>query len=195
MNVKMMPTSSIIPYAKNPRINDLAVAGLASSIKEFGFQQPLVIDSENTIIAGHTRLKAAIKLGLEKVPCVVANELTPTQIKAYRILDNKLSEKSQWDNDLLAAELTDLADFDFEPFDVDFSIIGFGIEDVPTPELSDQDKLPFREMTFTLHDDQYDEISRALSKAKKIGVPVCKNQNENGNAIAFICGRFINGSG
>lgn len=107
------------PYEKNPRKNDAAVNGVAESIKEFGFQQPLVIDSHNVIVAGHTRYKAAIKLGLDSVPCVRAEHLTKEQVKAYRILDNKLNELAEWDFEKLAEELEEIQS-DFATFDVAF---------------------------------------------------------------------------
>lgn len=114
--------SEIIPYDNNPRKNDNAVETLANSIKEFGFRQPIIIDEQNVIICGHTRLKAAKKLGLKKVPCVVATGLTPQQVKAYRLADNKIAEKSEWDMGLLDKELSSLddinmADFGFEQSD------------------------------------------------------------------------------
>lgn len=93
--------SELVPYAKNPRKNDTAVKAVAASIQEFGFRQPLVIDAKNEIIVGHTRLKAAQQLGLDTVPCVVAENLTEKQIQAYRILDNKVGEVATWDFDLL----------------------------------------------------------------------------------------------
>ncbi len=123
MDIIKKQTSELIPYARNPRINDAAVDSVAASIKEFGFKVPIIIDAENVIVCGHTRLKAAQKLGLEVVPCVVAADLTPSQIKAYRILDNKLTEKAEWDTELLRLELCELeADgFELEPFDVEFA--------------------------------------------------------------------------
>ncbi len=89
MIIEDIPISAVKPYEKNPRKNENAVNGVAESIKKFGFQQPLVIDKDGVIVAGHTRYKAALQLGLDTVPCVRANDLTPEQIKAYRILDNK----------------------------------------------------------------------------------------------------------
>jgi hypothetical protein len=121
MKIKLFNISEIKPYKNNPRINDASVKGVAESIKQFGFKQPIVIDADNIIIAGHTRLKAAKELGLKKVPCVIASDLSPEQIKAYRILDNKLAEKSEWDIELLNLELKELADFDFTEFDIDFN--------------------------------------------------------------------------
>jgi len=114
-------TADLIPYIRNPRKNDQAVDAISASIKEFGFLVPIVIDKEGVIVAGHTRTKAAQKLGLAEVPCLVADNLTPEQIKAFRILDNKLSEKAEWDFELLQLELAELPGFDFEKFEVDFS--------------------------------------------------------------------------
>ena len=94
----------IKPYEKNPRKNDNAVDAVASSISQFGFKNPIVIDGNNVIICGHTRYKAAKKLGLDVVPCVVASDLTDEQIKAYRLADNKVAELAEWDIDLLGEE-------------------------------------------------------------------------------------------
>lgn len=117
MNIEEIALSEIKPYEKNPRKNDSAVNGVAESIKQFGFQQPIVIDSNNIIVVGHTRYKAAEKLGLKTVPCVRASDLTPDQVKTYRILDNKLNELATWDFQSLSDELTNFQ-FDFGDFDV-----------------------------------------------------------------------------
>ena len=119
MKIIEKKTAELIPYARNPRKNDDAVNSVAASIKEFGFKQPIVIDAGGVVVAGHTRLKAAQKLGLETVPCVIASDLTPAQIKAYRLLDNKIAEKADWDFALLQVEIEDL-DLDLEQFDVEF---------------------------------------------------------------------------
>ena len=111
----------IKPYEKNPRKNDNAVDAVASSISQFGFKNPIVIDGNNVIICGHTRYKAAQKLGLNTVPCVVASDLTDEQIKAYRLADNKVAELAEWDIDLLGEELDGI-------FDIDMSDFGFDIE-------------------------------------------------------------------
>lgn len=94
MDVKNFPLTDLKPYEKNPRKNDNAVNAVANSIKQFGFKVPIVIDADNVIICGDTRYKAAQKLGLESVPCVVADDLTPEQIKAFRLVDNKTAELS-----------------------------------------------------------------------------------------------------
>ena len=111
----------IKPYEKNPRKNDSAVDAVANSIKEFGFKVPIVIDKDNVIVCGHTRYKAAKKLGLDVVPCVVADDLTDEQIKAYRLADNKVAELAEWDIDLLGEELDGIFDIDMSDFGFDLS--------------------------------------------------------------------------
>lgn len=108
MQIVEMKIGDIKPYEKNPRRNDNAVDKVANSIKEFGFKSPIIVDSDNVIIAGHTRHKAAQKLGLAVVPCVVAKDLTEAQVKAYRLADNKTAEFAEWDYGLLANELEQL---------------------------------------------------------------------------------------
>ena len=120
-NIVYKETNDLIPYANNPRLNDNAVDAVAASIKEFGFKVPIVVDRENVIINGHTRLKAAHKLGLKQVPCIVADDLTPEQVKAFRLADNKTSELAEWDMDKLDIELGEIPD-------IDISAFGFGIE-------------------------------------------------------------------
>ena len=125
----------IKPYEKNPRKNDNAVDAVASSISQFGFKNPIVIDGNNVIICGHTRYKAAKKLGLDVVPCVVASDLTDEQIKAYRLADNKVSELAEWDIDLLGEELDGI-------FDIDMSDFGFDlIEEEEETEII-EDEIP-----------------------------------------------------
>lgn len=120
MKIEDWDIEKLIPYARNPRKNSDTVDGLAASIKEFGFQQPIVVDVENVIVVGHTRYLAAKKLGLKKVPVHVAKELTPDQAKAYRIVDNKLQEKSKWDYELLQLELGEI-ELDLGAFDLTFT--------------------------------------------------------------------------
>jgi ParB-like chromosome segregation protein Spo0J len=106
--VEMRAVDSIKPYARNPRKNDRAVDAVTRSIKEFGFRQPIVVDAEGVIIVGHTRWKAAKKLGLAEVPVHIATDLTEAQKKAYRIADNRIQDISIWDVDLLVPELSEL---------------------------------------------------------------------------------------
>lgn len=109
------------PYEKNPRKNDKSVDKVAQSIDQFGFRVPVVIDKDNVIVCGHTRYKAAKKLHLASVPCVVADDLTDEQIKAYRLADNKVGEDSEWDIDLLQGELDDIIDIDMADFGFDLT--------------------------------------------------------------------------
>jgi ParB-like chromosome segregation protein Spo0J len=101
----MWKTERVKPYGNNPRVNDSAVGAVAKSIEEFGFRQPIVVDKEGAIVVGHTRWKAARKLGLKTVPVHVATDLTPAQARAYRIADNKTAELAEWDDGRLATEL------------------------------------------------------------------------------------------
>ena len=114
--IVMRKVAELKPYKNNPRKNDKAVDAVAASIKAFGFKQPIVIDVNDEVIAGDTRLKAAKKNGLDEVPCVVASDLTPEQVKAYRLADNKVGELAEWDWDLLAGEMRDLATVDMMQF-------------------------------------------------------------------------------
>lgn len=121
MQVVEKKITEIKPYEKNPRKNDNAVDAVANSIREFGFKSPVIIDKDNVIVCGHTRYKAAKKLGLDVVPCVVADDLTEEQIKAYRLADNKVSELAEWDIDLLGEELDGIFDIDMSDFGFDFA--------------------------------------------------------------------------
>lgn len=127
MNVIELGLNELIPYENNPRKNDDAVEQVANSIKEFGFKVPIVIDKNNVIVAGHTRLKAAKMLGLETVPCIVAVDLTEEQIKAFRLVDNKVAELADWDFDKLEAELALLS----------MDMTAFGFEDLIDEEEAD----------------------------------------------------------
>lgn len=121
MNIIELKLSEIIPYEKNLRNNDKAIEPVAKSIEEFGFKVPIVIDSNNVIVCGHTRYKAAQKLKLEKVPCIKADDLSEEQIKAFRLADNKTAELAEWDIDLLSEELFDISDIDMAEFGFDMT--------------------------------------------------------------------------
>ena len=124
MEIVNKKIEELIPYENNPRFNDDAVEYVAKSIKEFGFKVPIIIDKNNVIVAGHTRYKASLELGLEEVPTIVADDLTEEQVKAFRLADNKVSEKSSWNFELLDEELEDLdinmEDFGFEDLKIDW---------------------------------------------------------------------------
>lgn len=122
MQVQSMKIDEVKPYPNNPRNNDDGVEAVANSIKEFGWQQPIVVDKDNVIIVGHTRYKAAKKLGMDKVPVVVASNLSDEQVRAYRLADNKTGELTDWDMSLLDDELGDIADIDMSDFGFDLDL-------------------------------------------------------------------------
>ena len=131
MKVELMSIEKLVPYARNPRITAHAVDKVAASIKEFGFRQPIVVDSEMVIIVGHVRYQAAQKLGLKKVPVHVMEGATPEQVKAYRIADNRTGEEAEWDRELLQLEINELDTGDF-----DKSVLGFNEEELNSLRLS-----------------------------------------------------------
>ena len=144
MLVELRPIDSVTPYPDNPRRNDSAVAAVADSIKRFGFRQPIVVDGDNVIVVGHTRWKAAQRLGLKEVPVHVARELTPEQARAYRIADNQTNTIASFDDDLLIKEIMVLKAIDF-----DINALGFTPEQLsellaprPTEGLTDPDDVP-----------------------------------------------------
>lgn len=116
MNIVYMDINELKEYENNPRDNEAAVPYVKNSIKEFGFKVPIVVDADNVIIAGHTRLAAAKELGLREVPCIVANDLTEEQVKAFRLVDNKTHEASKWDIEKLAEELDSIMGIEMEDF-------------------------------------------------------------------------------
>ena len=134
MNIVYKKVKDLIPYENNPRNNDEAVDYVAKSIEEFGFKVPCVVSSDGVLITGHTRLKACKKLGIDEVPCIVADDLTEDQIKAFRIADNKVSEYSTWDNTKLAEELSDIM-MDMTQFGDDL----FKDDDTMNVELPEED--------------------------------------------------------
>ena len=141
--------NELIPYEKNPRkISDEAVNSVAESIQEFGFKNPILIDKNNVIVAGHTRRLASLKLGLERVPCVVVDDLTPQQIKALRLADNKTNELAGWDFRELDEELGDLLDMDMGRF-------GFSVNDID------------------ISDDMFADAEQTEKEPKMIKCPHC----------------------
>jgi len=138
MLIHVIPTEKITPYARNPRQNSgIPVAKVKASLKEFGWQQPIVVDKDMVIVVGHTRYAAALELGMTEVPVHIADTLTPAQIKAYRIADNRTGAESQWDMELLGLEIEDLKELDFNldltGFDAD-ELAGIELEGEPETE-------------------------------------------------------------
>lgn len=137
MQIETKSLSSLIPYARNPRKNAAAVATVKASLKEYGWQQPIVIDRENVIVVGHTRYLAALDLGLTEAPVKYADDLTPIQVKAYRLMDNKSHERAEWDTELLKLEVEELRELDFNldltGFDAD-ELAGIELDNSPATE-------------------------------------------------------------
>ena len=125
MDVQLLSPYDLLPYERNPRNNDETVDTVAKSIQEFGFRQPIVVDEDNIILAGHTRHLAALELELDKVPVHVAKGLDEAQKRSFRIMDNKSAEMSTWDRDMLKAELSEIANFDF-----DMTLTGFTLDEI-----------------------------------------------------------------
>lgn len=135
-SIIMMPIKDVHPYPNNPRVNKDAVDKVAASLRSFGFRQPIVVDKDHVIIAGHTRLEAARRLRMKEVPVLVADDLTDEQVRAYRLADNKTAEFSEWDIDKLGDELAEIPDIDMEEFGFDLS------EFMDQPEVVEDDYEP-----------------------------------------------------
>ena len=131
LKIEYMDAAELHPYENNPRHNDEAVEYVANSIREFGFKVPIIIDKDNVIVAGHTRLKAAERLGLTKVPCIRADDLSEDQVKAFRLADNKVSEFASWDLEKLEIELEDI--------EIDMSAFGMKIDDIKDIDADDEE--------------------------------------------------------
>ena len=196
---KTVSVDKLIPYARNSRTHSAEqVAQIAASIKEFGFLNPIIIDGDNSIIAGHGRVMAAQKLGIKELPCIEASHLSDTQRRAYIIADNKLAMNAGWDEDMLRIELDELGEMDFDLELTGFSLdeieaLGFDEgEEVGMPDLPDGDREPFQQKTFTLHDDQAAIVDDAVTLARTNPlVDTGLNENSNGNALALICQQWL----
>jgi len=150
-----LPIGEIRPYEKNPRKNAKAVKYVKASIEKFGFKQPIIVDSNRVIIAGHTRLEAAKSLGMAEVPCIVADDLTDAQVKALRLADNKVSEFAEWDLDLLGGELGELADIS----DIDMGDFGFDLSEFDNIGLNDEE-------TEVVEDEVPEEVEPVCKKGE-----------------------------
>ena len=185
MKVANRNLAELTPYAKNAKKHDSTqIANVAESIRQFGFVQPIVIDQNGVIVIGHCRALAAKKLGMKEVPCVCVDDLTPEQVNALRIVDNK-SNESPWDFDILADELADIS---LDGFDFDFGLEDEG-EDYSPDEfgddftLPDGDKPEICKKTFILHERQKELIEYAISVVKDDAKETFGNTNGNGNAL------------
>lgn len=171
----------LTPYENNPRNNDEAVPYVANSIREFGFKVPIVIDSDGVIIAGHTRYKAAHSLGMDTVPCIVADDLTPDQVRAFRIADNKVAEMAEWDENLLGLEISEV--------DLDMGDFGFDVvtdEDFGTDfELDDSDAPQGKTVSLFMTQEQFDYLTEAIEDVDRDSV-VMAGGNENADKVCEV---------
>lgn len=181
MEIKEIELSALKPYDKNPRKNDDAVNYVLKSIKSYGFKIPLVVDSDNVIVCGHTRFKAAQKLGFKSLPCVIADDLSDAQIKAFRIADNKVAEVAQWDDAFLIEELHDL-----ETLNIDMSVFGFDISSVGALRKSwaRTEKYCDLKRKFETHPCG-DVIVTSFYKVGKRGIPITEIKENPSNAELF----------
>lgn len=203
--IVMRATASLVGYARNSRTHDeRQVEALRKSITEYGFTNPILIDGDRGVIAGHGRIMAAEQLGMPEVPCIELRHLTNEQKRAYLIADNAIGTMSAWNEALLAQELADLSGVGIEAVDLGFSseevdrlmeIMGteFAKPLDAWPTLPSGDRAPIQQVTLTLHDDQVAMLNRAIKKARGMGPYVdTGNENSNGNAVARICEVFLN---
>lgn len=173
--------NDLTPYDNNPRLNDAAVDAVAKSIEEFGFKVPIVIDKDGVIVAGHTRLKAAKQLQIDEVPCIIADDLSDEELKAFRLADNKVSELAEWDWNKLGLELAKINEIDMLDFGFDELVSG---DDFDTDfTLPNNDEPLFKNMTFILSNTQFDVINDALDAIELTEYDKVDNSNTNGNKL------------
>lgn len=182
--------NSLKPYKKNARFNENAIAKVAESIKMFGFKNPCVIDKNDVLIVGHTRWASAKQLGLEKVPCIIADDLTPKQVKAFRLVDNRTSEFASWNYDLLQSELEtldiDLSDFEFPDLTYEDTLSAEELESI-----LDDDTDPTSE--YGKDDDDEETDSKDFSHKDEYKVEItCKNQTEQESLYYELVKRGLN---
>jgi len=200
LEVNYKKIKDLIPYVNNSRTHSVEqVQQIAASITEFGFTNPILLDEDNSIVAGHGRLMGANLLNMNEVPTITLTGLSKAQKKAYVIADNKLALNSGWDEDILQLELAELGELNFDysnlGFDFDFDIDSIDDEAEYKPDLPSGDREPIRNMTFTISDEQHELIEEVLKLAKEFPLqdPAGVNGNSNGNALYYICEVFKNG--
>jgi ParB-like chromosome segregation protein Spo0J len=202
-DVTICPLDSIVPYGENPKEHPQEqVDKIASSIQRFGWDQPIVVDGDGTIIKGHGRYQAAQKLGLDEVPVIEQPDLSDAEVRAARIADNRVAE-SEWNDELLATEFELLREQEmsieataFDSDEIDDVEKGLEPDEEEIEEafgdLPDGERDPIRQRTFTLAEEQLDTVETAVERAKDdadTDHPV--NSNENGNALAAVCEAYL----
>lgn len=197
MKLQYVDIEDLTPYKGNPRINDHAVDKVAQAIKEFGFKVPIIALEDGTIVDGHLRYKSALQLGLKKVPVILANDLSETQIKAFRLSVNRVSDIAEWDTDLLKYELNVLEELNY---DVDSLGFDFLLEDEEEEDSESEggngvgDYDDIAEVKYKLSNEQLDLVNRALKTAKEFPLqdPEGINDDMSGNALYAICELYLN---
>lgn len=200
---RMADIADLKPHPQNPnKHSDEQIALLAKNIRHLGWRHPIIVSKlTGYIVAGHARLQAAQVLNLASVPVDEQNFASETEERAYLIADNRIAElaeiQSQQIKDLLQELDTGEVDMDLTGYteaEIERLMTQFHVDEVGAPELKDGDRAPFRQATFTLHDEQWEKVEAAITKAKaEGGGQSAVNENSNGNALAWICGRFLRG--
>lgn len=185
VEIRQVAVGDLIPYVNNAKQHsEDQVTRIASSIREFGFVNPVLIDKALNIIAGHGRVLAAKKLGMETVPCVYVEGLTDAQRKAYILADNRLGELAEWDMNLVGLELGELSEMDFDIDLTGFELPNVDMDDFGTSfDLADGGKPEICQMTFTLHEEQKKAIQQAIDSVGDCVEETFGNTNRNGNAL------------
>jgi hypothetical protein len=196
--VETWPIERLRPYERNSRRHSPEQIGqIAASIRQWGWTMPILAADDGMVLAGHGRLAAGKLLGFTEVPVIVARGWTDQQKRAYVIADNRLTDASDWDDEMLRLELADLVEGGFEIAltgiaEDELSKLSVGVAELEQmPELPDGDRSPFRDITFILYGDQWDTVDQAIRRAMKPRDPTNPNRSPQGNALAAICADYL----
>ncbi|XIA64763.1 ParB/Srx family N-terminal domain-containing protein [Bradyrhizobium sp. TZ2] len=196
--VEMWPVERLRPYERNSRRHSPEqIEQIAASIREWGWTMPILAADDGMVLAGHGRLAAGKLLGIAEVPVLVARGWTENQKRGYVIADNRLTDASDWDDEMLRLELSDLLEGGFEIgltgiSEDELSKLSVGVGELEQmPELPDGERSPFRDMTFILYGDQFGIVERAIARATKPRDADNPNRSPQGNALAAICAEYL----
>jgi ParB-like chromosome segregation protein Spo0J len=196
--VETWPVDRLRPYERNSRRHSAEqIEQIAASIRQWGWTMPILAADDGMVLAGHGRLAAGKLLGMTDVPVIVARGWSDQQKRAYVIADNRLTDASDWDDEILRLELDDLLAGGFELSltgitEDELSKLSVGVAALEAmPELPDGDRSPFRDMTFILYGDQWDTVDQAIRRAMKPRDPTNPNRSPQGNALAAICADYL----
>ncbi|UQE01143.1 ParB/Srx family N-terminal domain-containing protein [Bradyrhizobium japonicum] len=196
--VEVWPIGRLRPYERNSRRHSPEqIEQIAASIRQWGWTMPILAADDGMVLAGHGRLAAGKLLAIAEVPVIVARGWSDQQKRAYVIADNRLTDASDWDDEMLRLELADLVEGGFEIAltgisEDELSKLSIGVGELEQmPELPDGDRSPFRDMTFILYGDQWDTVDQAIRRAMKPRYPTNPNRSPQGNALAAICAEYL----